>query len=100
MKNLVIFTLSSESNRWSVGASICWSELGLNNSPARIIMLPSLTQYELMVASTGKSAVGRNKMVKLDINKMVLSCINLPPDHSDMDACCHCRGRERQACNV
>ncbi|KAL6657868.1 hypothetical protein ACP70R_005648 [Stipagrostis hirtigluma subsp. patula] len=81
--HLVLFVFSSASGLWSVGASTSWDALSLNDLPGA--GMPCLTHPRSADGLLYWKVFSRNKLLKLDINRMELSTIDLPPGHEKRD---------------
>ncbi|KAL6657870.1 hypothetical protein ACP70R_005650 [Stipagrostis hirtigluma subsp. patula] len=78
----VVFVFSSASGLWSVGASTSWDALSLNVPGAG---WPSLSRARSADGWLYWKVLSRNKLLKLDINRMEFSTIDLPPGHENRD---------------
>ncbi|XP_062188072.1 uncharacterized protein LOC133891376 isoform X2 [Phragmites australis] len=79
-EKLVVFIFSSGSSRWSVGTSTSWVDLSLNTPPGIILGWPHY-EYGCFYWKVN----WRNRLLKLDINRMEFSTVDLPPDHDERD---------------
>ncbi|CAL5086282.1 unnamed protein product [Urochloa decumbens] len=83
VSKMVVLVFSSGSGHWDVGISESWDALSLSGRPfAEGLMLrwPSCT-YGCFYWKVNS----RNKLLKLDINRMKFSVIDLPPGYDEMN---------------
>ncbi|CAN6168347.1 unnamed protein product [Urochloa humidicola] len=71
---LVVLVFSSTSGCWSVGASTSWDVLGFH-------MLPRQGRPQFAYGSCYRKLACLNKLLKLDMNTMEFSTVDLPPDN-------------------
>ncbi|KAG2645970.1 hypothetical protein PVAP13_2KG478800 [Panicum virgatum] len=77
---LVVFFFSSGSDRWTVGTSTSWDDLGLHEE------VDSLGSCQCVYGCFYWKVNYTNKLLKLDMDTMELSTYDLPPDHDDGDS--------------
>ena len=77
-EKLVVFIFSSDSNLWSLGTSTAWVDLGLSAAPPNFVL--GWPQYER--GCFYWKVNWRNKLLKLDMDRMEFSTVNLPPGNN------------------
>ncbi|OEL37880.1 hypothetical protein BAE44_0001101 [Dichanthelium oligosanthes] len=77
----VVFVYSSVSGSWTVGTSISWNELGLNVQPGGTSMPCWWPSYAY--GCFYWKVLVNNKLLKLDMNRMEFSTVDLPPNHGN-----------------
>ncbi|PAN14394.1 hypothetical protein PAHAL_2G406300 [Panicum hallii] len=75
---LVVFIFSSDSNLWSLGTSTSWADLGLSAAPPNFVL--GWPQYEH--GCFYWKVNWRNKLLKLDMDRMEFSTVDLPPGNN------------------
>ncbi|CAN6175734.1 unnamed protein product [Urochloa humidicola] len=83
VSKMVVLVFSSGSGHWDVGISESWNALSLSGRPfaeGLMLRLPSYT-YGCFYWKVNS----RNKLLKLDINRMKFSVIDLPPGYAEMN---------------
>jgi hypothetical protein len=78
-EKLAVFIFSSDSNLWSVGISTSWADLGLTTPPDDFVL--GWSQYEHGCFYC--KIVWRDKLLKLDMDRMEFSTVELPPGDND-----------------
>ncbi|KAL6641732.1 hypothetical protein ACP70R_019913 [Stipagrostis hirtigluma subsp. patula] len=78
----VVFAYSSVSGSWTVGASAYWDALGLNVQPEG---LPPDWWPSYAYGCFYWKVASADKLLKLDINRMEFSVVDLPPNHQNHD---------------
>ncbi|GJN13532.1 hypothetical protein PR202_gb00246 [Eleusine coracana subsp. coracana] len=79
-----MFIYSSVSSSWTHGASISWHALGLEVQLPEGIVLPEQWPTYAYGCLYWKEVI-INKLIKLNINNMEFSIVNLPPDYENRD---------------
>lgn len=78
-EKLAVFIFSSDSNLWRVGTSTSWADLGLTTPPDDFVL--GWSQYEHGCFYC--KIIWRDKLLKLDMNSMEFSTVDLPPGDND-----------------
>lgn len=78
ISKMVALVFSSDSGHWDIGTSTSWDALSLRFSEGLMLGWPSCA-YGCFFWKVSC----RSKLLKLDINRMELSIVDLPPDHAE-----------------
>ncbi|OEL24690.1 hypothetical protein BAE44_0014292 [Dichanthelium oligosanthes] len=81
MIKMVVVIFSTVSGHWDVGTSTSWDAISLRAQPVAEGLMLRWPSYAYGCFSW--KVYSRNKLLKLNVNRMELSIIHIPPDHAE-----------------